>query len=61
MRENSIDYIDLLKVDIEGAGKEVFDNCSAWIGRVGAIVVELHDRLKAGCSDSVHKAPETLR
>ena len=34
--------IDLLKCDIEGAEQEVFANCGAWIGRVKAIVIELH-------------------
>jgi FkbM family methyltransferase len=34
--------IDLLKCDIEGAEKELFADCRAWIGRVDAIVIELH-------------------
>jgi hypothetical protein len=34
--------IDLLKCDIEGAEEEVFADCSAWIGRVKKMVVELH-------------------
>ena len=34
--------IDLLKCDIEGAEQEVFADCGAWIGRVKAIVIELH-------------------
>jgi len=34
--------IDLLKCDIEGAEKELFEDCRSWIGRVAAIVVELH-------------------
>jgi FkbM family methyltransferase len=53
MKDNCIDFIDLLKVDIEGAEREVFDDASAWIDRVGAIAIELHDRFKAGCSRSV--------
>jgi FkbM family methyltransferase len=34
--------IDLLKCDIEGAERELFEDCRAWIGRVDAIVIELH-------------------
>jgi FkbM family methyltransferase len=34
--------IDLLKCDIEGAEKELFADCRAWIGQVDAIVIELH-------------------
>jgi FkbM family methyltransferase len=34
--------IDLLKCDIEGAEKELFEDCSHWIGQINAIVIELH-------------------
>jgi len=37
------DKIDLLKVDIEGAERALFRDCGAWIGKVGALVAELHD------------------
>ena len=47
-----IERVDILKIDIEGAEKEVFAECAAWIGRVDAVIVELHDRMKPGCSDS---------
>jgi FkbM family methyltransferase len=48
----SLDYIDLLKIDIEGAEKEVFSDPGSmkWIDSVGAIEVELHDRFRPGCS-----------
>lgn len=41
--EHGIDRIDLLKCDIEGAERELFEACSGWIGRVGFAVVECHD------------------
>ena len=47
-----IDHIDLLKVDIEGAEKGIFENSSEWIGKVDRIVIELHDRCIQGCSES---------
>lgn len=56
MAQHGIDFIDLLKVDIEGAEKEVFERAHDWIDRVGAIAVELHDRFKPGCSESVFAA-----
>jgi FkbM family methyltransferase len=56
MRSYSFDRIDLLKIDIEGAEKEVFEDCAGWIDAVDVLMVELHDRFKAGCADSVHAA-----
>jgi FkbM family methyltransferase len=34
--------IDLLKCDIEGAERELFEDCRSWIQRIDAIVIELH-------------------
>jgi hypothetical protein len=56
MEQCGIDYVDLLKVDIEGAEKEVFESSSRWIDRVGAIAIELHDQLKSGCSSAFRDA-----
>jgi FkbM family methyltransferase len=52
MTEREIDSIDLLKLDIEGAEKEVFESCD-WMDHIRALVVELHDRFKPGCSAAV--------
>jgi FkbM family methyltransferase len=38
----SIDRIDVLKCDIEGAEVELFDDCRSWINRVDNIVIECH-------------------
>jgi FkbM family methyltransferase len=56
MEDWGIDAIDLLKIDIEGSEKELFATASAWIEKVGAIVIELHDRLRMGCSRSFYAA-----
>lgn len=49
--------IDLLKVDIEGAEKEVFQNgTDKWIDRIGVIAVELHDNIVPGCSKALAEA-----
>lgn len=34
--------IDLVKCDIEGAEREVFERCAPWIARARVLVVELH-------------------
>ncbi len=58
MKEYKIESIDVLKVDIEGSEKEVFQDSSEWIGHVGIIVTELHDRIKRGCSLSFYNATQ---
>ena len=44
-------HIDILKIDIEGAEKEVFLNSSSWIDKVDTIIVEPHDRFCPGCTE----------
>jgi FkbM family methyltransferase len=61
MAQLSIDYIDFLRIDIEGAEKEVFDDASSWIDKVGVVGIELHDRLKAGCTRSVYLATKDFQ
>jgi FkbM family methyltransferase len=43
--------IDILKIDIEGAERDLFcDGCEEWLPRVKMIVIELHDCFVPGCS-----------
>jgi FkbM family methyltransferase len=57
MKEFNISQIDILKMDIEGSEKEVFtDNYDFWLPRTKCLVIELHDRMKKGCSASVFRA-----
>ena len=49
-------YVDILKIDIEGAEKELFSNNTNWINYVGTLIVELHDRFKKGCSEAFYTA-----
>lgn len=56
MRAFDLDHIDVLKVDIEGSEKEVFQDCAEWIDRVSSIAIELHDRFKHGCSRAFYAA-----
>lgn len=60
LREMKIDMIDLLKIDIEGAEKEVFESCD-WIEKVGTIAIELHDRVKPGCGAAVRTVAKSFR
>lgn len=50
------DHFDLVKLDIEGAERELFINNSAWIERIGCLLVELHDRMIPGCEDALNRA-----
>ena len=50
----NLEKIDVLKIDIEGAEKEVFSNASSWIDKVESIIIELHERMKAGCNRSFY-------
>jgi hypothetical protein len=47
--------VDVLKVDIEGAEREVFESAS-WMYRVRACMVELHDHLQPGCLAAFERA-----
>lgn len=50
-------YIDILKIDIEGAEIELFTgNYHTWLSRTKIIVIELHDRMRRGCSKAFFKA-----
>jgi len=52
LTESGFDEIDLLKIDIEGAEKEVFSapDVDEWLPKVKVLTIELHDRMKRGCS-----------
>lgn len=54
MKDHGLTKIDILKVDIEGAEKEVFSDTSSWIDKVASIIIELHDRGKVGCNRSFY-------
>jgi FkbM family methyltransferase len=49
MQDFNLERIDILKMDIEGAEKEVFEKPEKWINKVGTILIELHERKKKGC------------
>ncbi|MBO9198831.1 MULTISPECIES: FkbM family methyltransferase [Niastella] len=52
--------IDILKIDIEGAEKELFTyNYENWLPKVRCIVIELHDTFHPGCATAFFKAIST--
>lgn len=55
LNDYNIDMIDILKLDIEGAEKEIFENHDLWIDRVRSIIVELHEKMKPGCYSAFKK------
>jgi FkbM family methyltransferase len=56
MREHGMAHLDILKIDIEGAEREVFRDPSPWLERVDALIVELHEHMKPGCERSFYEA-----
>ena len=56
MREHGLSAIDILKIDIEGSEKELFEGDTSWLRSVSAIAIELHDRFKPGCREAFDDA-----
>ena len=57
MNENSIEIIDILKIDIEGAEKNLFEsNFEQWLPKTRCLIIELHDGMNKGASKVFFKA-----
>jgi FkbM family methyltransferase len=57
IKENNLEFIDLLKIDIEGGEKDLFEsNYENWLPKTKYIAIELHDGIKMGSSKSFFKA-----
>lgn len=52
LANNNLQQVDILKIDIEGAEKEVFENSTSWISKIETVIVETHDYLKPGTHQS---------
>lgn len=50
------DRVDILKLDIEGAERELLAGDADWLARVGILIIELHDRLQPGCARELYRA-----
>jgi FkbM family methyltransferase len=57
LEEHDVSRIDILKIDIEGAEKEVFEpGCESWLAKTRVLVVELHDWFREGCGTAFYAA-----
>jgi FkbM family methyltransferase len=57
MAQNGYNHLDLVKIDIEGAEKEVFESgYEEWLPKTRCLIIELHDRKKHGCSKNLFTA-----
>lgn len=55
LEQLSISKVDIAKIDIEGAEKEVFED-TRWLDNVRCLMIELHDRFRPGCTAAVEPA-----
>ena len=56
MEKMGWDYIDILKIDIEGAEKALFaGDVSKWLPKVKVIFIELHEWLQPGITQLFHE------
>lgn len=60
LQQAGMKEVDLLKIDIEGAEKEVFEASAEWRGRMLAVMAELHESLKPGCNAAFEAATACL-
>ena len=57
-----IDTIDIFKIDIEGAEKELFSaNYEKWLEKTNVIIIELHDRFRDGCTEELNNATKSYK
>ena len=58
LREAGTDTIDVLKLDVEGAEKEIFSDPGSeqWLRNTNVVIIELHDRFRPGCSHAFEQA-----
>ena len=59
MKQNNYSGFYIVKMDIEGAEKELFDHqAEKWLPQVKYLIIELHDRMRPGTSMSFFRALE---
>jgi FkbM family methyltransferase len=57
LARNQIDTVDIMKIDVEGAERELFGhNANEWLSRTNLIIIETHDRFCPGAEDAVRSA-----
>ena len=61
LRRFNCEQIDLLKLDIEGAEYELFEEAESWIDFCSVLIVELHERICPGVERLYEHATERRR
>ena len=57
LKKSGCDQIDILKLDVESAEKEIFSkDYESWLPKVRILIIEIHDWIKIGCSESFYSA-----
>jgi len=57
MAENNFQTVDILKIDIEGAERDLFEkDYESWLPKVKIVMVETHDRMVPRCAFTVMNA-----
>lgn len=58
MKKYELDKIDILKLDVESAEKEIFSasNCDEWLEKTHILIIELHDYIREGTAKAVFNA-----
>lgn len=55
MQQEALAHIDILKLDIEGSEKSLFEQGGKWLDRTDLIIIEMHERFVSGCTESVFR------
>ena len=59
MQQYGMDTIDILKMDIEGGERYLFnEQAHEWLSKVKILMIELHDRYYPGCSKLLFRCLE---
>jgi FkbM family methyltransferase len=53
MSQFQLNYVDIVKLDIEGSEEQVFSNYSKWIEQVSFIFCEIHEGMKPGLTAKI--------
>lgn len=56
MKLENTNHINILKLDIEGAEKELFSHETQWLSKLDILILELHDTVKPGCKEAFYSA-----
>ncbi len=61
VKDYNLKNIDILKIDVEGAEKFIFEKNLSWMNKVNTLIIELHDFMEAGSSNSFFEALSNMK